>query len=99
MLKFYAVQIREDGKEAITGLLALARINAANNNTNKINLNKEIAKLEDSRCKDLVIKRVRTHDLIDSNTSDVKKDSKDITDGKTIMVNIEKEEEGYDFLN
>nr|GEV63220.1 hypothetical protein [Tanacetum cinerariifolium] len=80
MLKLFAEQITEDEKEAIAGLLALARINAENNNTNKINLNKEIAEAEDSKCKDLVVKHVQIHDLIDSNTVDVKKDSKDITD-------------------
>ncbi|GJT58334.1 mastermind-like protein 2 isoform X1 [Tanacetum coccineum] len=81
MLKLFAEQITEDEKEAIVGLLALARINSKNNNTNKINLNKEIAEAEDSKCKDLVIKHVQIHDLIDSNTIDVKKDSKDITYG------------------
>ncbi|PWA36587.1 hypothetical protein CTI12_AA594060 [Artemisia annua] len=81
MLKLFAEQITEDEKEAISGLLALVGTNAEDNNTNKINLNKEIAEAEDSKCKALVIKHVQIHDLIDSNTLDVKKDSKDVTDG------------------
>lgn len=81
MLKFFVEQITEDEKEAITGLLALVGVNAEDNNTNKINLNKEIARAEDSYCKDLVIKHVQIHDLVESNTVDVKKVSKDVTDG------------------
>ena len=72
MLKLFAEQITEDEKEAISGLLALVGINAEDNNTNKINLNKEIARAEDSYCKDLVIKHVQIHDLIESNTVDMK---------------------------